>query len=146
MKTVGHIPSTNNRKRLSLQLVSLAGGLALATIALLGSSEVLSDRNTEPPSPRAQTFLPGPVMPEPDFGAVTADYSAFGQSVGVSRTIGLVMPEPDFGSVAADYLAFKQSVTAIPGSTDKASGPSSRSTLRHGTRVSFGHRGGLLGV
>ena len=122
MKTVGHIPSTNNRKRLSLQLVSLAGGLALASIALLGSSDVFRDLNAEPTSPRA--ILPGPVMPEPDFGAVAADYSAFGQSVGVSRTIGLVMPEPDFGSVAADYLAFKQSVTAFPGSTDKASGSS----------------------
>lgn len=112
MKTVSNIPSSNNWKRINLQLASLAGGLALATAALLGSGEILRDQAATDTA-SAPVFVEsrpiGPVMDEPDFGSVAADSTAFQQPQAAPQVIGLVMPEPDFGSVPADYTALRPS-------------------------------------
>jgi hypothetical protein len=135
MKMVSTPPSSNSWKRINSQLAAFAGGLALATVAIIGGGEILRDGgNTERTSslPRTESRAVGLGMNEPDFGSVTADYSALRQSVAASRSIGpamdepdfgslvigpvgLVMDEPDFGSVTADRLAFAHSVTTSRG-------------------------------
>jgi hypothetical protein len=41
MKMVNNFPGHNNWKRIDIRLVSLAGGLALTTAALVGGSQIL---------------------------------------------------------------------------------------------------------
>jgi hypothetical protein len=114
MKMVSTPPSSNSWKRINSQLAAFAGGLALATVAIIGGGEILRDGgNTERTSslPRTESRAVGLGMNEPDFGSL------------VIGPVGLVMDEPDFGSVTADRLAFAHSVTTSPGSTEVARTP-----------------------
>jgi hypothetical protein len=96
MKMVSTYDNHNNWKRINVPLASFACGVALATVAFIGGSEILRDEeSTQSGASLTQTESRsiGAVMAEPDFGSVAVDYSALQQS----RSIGIVMDEPDFG-------------------------------------------------
>jgi hypothetical protein len=78
MKSISTLPSS--RRSVGLHLASIACGLVVATVALIGASGLLQGRGsgTEPPQAPVKA-LRGGVMPEPDFGSVAADFAAFSQ-------------------------------------------------------------------
>jgi hypothetical protein len=105
---------THDNRHLNISSVSLAAGVALTGAVIIGSIGVLWDKSdtktASAPIPAIAKSV-GPVMQEPDFGSVAADYWAF-------RQPGAAMAEPDFGSVAADYSAFPRVDSARMPGTD----------------------------
>jgi hypothetical protein len=98
MKMVSH----NTWKRTNVQLVSLACGLALATVAIVGGNEILRDNDS--------VVIISPAALQPQFGtaadAVYAAESLGSQQAAVSLGDALGIGQPGEGtqSVAATFI------------------------------------------
>ena len=105
MKMVSH----NTWKRTNVQLVSLACGLALATVAIVGGNEILRDNDA--------TVIISPAAVQPQFATASdADYASLGLAylrtaevtpeslVGPAEALGIGQPGEGTKSVAATLI------------------------------------------